>query len=312
MKKLLRLSAALLALLLLLPLSLNALALNEEYTYTVRILAGAQGSIGGQNEVSFTGLHYGERFTFDVSSVQLNQGSKYYVRGIRESGRDNDTVGAPSFIVTQDQDYVVAYGLRGNEVAYTLYFETEDGRTLADSVTYYGNVGDKPVVAYQHIDGYQPRYYNLTKTLSENAAENVFTFTYRSIRTTVQPTPAPTTPAPQGEQGEQGEGPQETPPPGEATPTPSPENPSEPAPSPTPEPETEEIGDLDLPLANLENEEKQEEPRRGFLGMSPAVAVGVGAGVVAAIVLSLVFLLPKKKKETSEENPDGDGSAEGK
>lgn len=32
------------------------------------------------------------------------------------------------------------------------------------------------MVAYHYIEGYQPQAYNLTKTLSKNEAENVFTF----------------------------------------------------------------------------------------------------------------------------------------
>ena len=84
------------------------------YTYTVRIYSGEQGTIDGQDYITYTGLSYGDRITFDLGRVSLNDNSKYYVRGIRESGRDNNTVDAPSFIVEQDVDYVVAYGLMGD------------------------------------------------------------------------------------------------------------------------------------------------------------------------------------------------------
>ena len=50
---------------------------------------------------------------------------------------------------------------------------------MAESQTFYGNVGDKPVVAYRYIENYVPQALALTKTLSKNAAENVFTFTYK-------------------------------------------------------------------------------------------------------------------------------------
>ena len=52
------------------------------------------------------------------------------------------------------------------------------GTPLLESQTFYGAVGDRPVVAFQYVDGYQPQAYNLTGTLSSNEAENVFTFTY--------------------------------------------------------------------------------------------------------------------------------------
>ncbi|MCI8930475.1 MAG: hypothetical protein HFI00_13665, partial [Lachnospiraceae bacterium] len=36
----------------------------------------------------------------------------------------------------------------------------------------------KPVVAFLYVEGYVPQAYNLTKTLSKNEAENIFTFVY--------------------------------------------------------------------------------------------------------------------------------------
>ena len=151
------------------------------YTYTVRFYSGQQGTFAnGQNVIIYEGLSYGSIVTFNSGggNVVLNNGSKYYVKGIRESGRDNNTVSASSFVVTGDRDYVVAYGLRGNMVSYTVNYVDLNGDELAPSEIFYGNVGDKPVVAFLYIDGYQPQAYNLTKTLSENEAENVFTFVY--------------------------------------------------------------------------------------------------------------------------------------
>ena len=173
----------LLALLLALALlgSLTAMAAGSPYTYTVRIYSGGQGLIEGQEVVVYEGLQYGDRVTFSLRSVTLTDDSKYYVRGIRESGKDNNTVGVTSFPVTRDQDYVVAYGILGDAVAYTIRYVDRNGNELAPSETYYGNVGDKPVVAYLYIDGFQPQYYNLTKTLSDNAAENVFDFVYTPV-----------------------------------------------------------------------------------------------------------------------------------
>lgn len=90
-------------------------------------------------------------------------------------------VGTPSFEVTGDQDYVVAYGIRGNLVEYTVNYQDTDGNTLRESETYRGNVGDYMVVAYLYIEGYQPQAYNLGRTLSENAAQNIFTFVYTPV-----------------------------------------------------------------------------------------------------------------------------------
>ena len=142
--------------------------------------------------------------------VSLNNGSKYYVKGIRESGKGTDEVSetggserVAAFTVDRDQDYVVAYGVLTNPVEYTVRYQTADGRELAPSETYYGNIGDRPVIAYQYIEGYQPQAYNLTKTLSKDQAENVFTFIYSPLpentvytntTTTVVSGTTPTTP----------------------------------------------------------------------------------------------------------------------
>lgn len=64
-------------------------------------------------------------------------------------------------------------------VAYTVNYQDASGKALAESQTFYGNVGDKPIVAYQYIENYIPDALALTKTLSNNVSENVFTFTYK-------------------------------------------------------------------------------------------------------------------------------------
>lgn len=173
---------------------------DESYTYTVTLYAGNQGSFTGTdgisvsgsgqiayadgNRIQITGLVYGARVTVDVRSgmVALNEDSKYYEKGIRESGRDNNTVGNPSFAVTSDREYVIAYGIRGNMVSYQVNYVDAQGNTLAPGQTFYGVVGDRPVVAFQYIEGYRPQAYNLTGTLQSNEADNVFTFVYSPVQ----------------------------------------------------------------------------------------------------------------------------------
>ena len=140
----------------------------------------------GADAVRVKGLEAGDRVVFDQiqgDAVDLGPDSPYYVRGIRKSGHDNDDEKPASFLVEQDQDYVVAYGVKGDLVSYVIHYEDSAGRSLADSRTYYGNVGDRPVVAFRYVEGYEPQAYNLTKTLSKNEAENVFTFVYSRVQT---------------------------------------------------------------------------------------------------------------------------------
>lgn len=148
------------------------------YTYKVTLSAGNKGSISGQEKIEVQDLNAGDDVSFDLSQIQVTD-DKYYVKGIRLSGRDNaEALAATAFEVDGDADYVVAYGIKGEQVAYTVQYQDEDGNTLADSQTFYGNVGDKPVVAYRYIENFIPQALALTKTLSENEADNVFTFTY--------------------------------------------------------------------------------------------------------------------------------------
>lgn len=151
----------------------------EEYTYTVTFYAGNHGTFeNGSDKTVVTGLKYGDKVTFDQGKVNLAANSKYYIQGARLSGRDNDDAVGAVFTVNGDADYVVAYGIKGNQVSYTVKYVDEKGKSLIPDDVFYGNVGDKPVVAYKYIDGYAPKALGLTKTLSENAAENVFTFVY--------------------------------------------------------------------------------------------------------------------------------------
>lgn len=210
MKKIRKLLAAVLTAGLLLSLSaVNVFA--EEYTYRVTIDGGNQGVLAGMaglevksasanvsledGKIVIRNLKANDVVSFDAQrgAVSMNDDSKYYIQGIRRSGRDTEEMALSSFRVTEDSDYVVAYGIKGNLVSYTVRYQDGNGNELAPSQTYYGNIGDKPVVANIYISGYSPKALALTKTLSANEAENVFTFEYRKGETQVIETPGETT-----------------------------------------------------------------------------------------------------------------------
>lgn len=214
-----------------LAMTLPASAKEEEYTYTIRFFAGKQGCFATGEMVEFTGLHYGARINFYHNAVTLNDNSKYYVRGIRESGKDNsDSTQANSFVVTGDMDYVVAYGILGDATSYTINYVDGAGNALAPGETYYGNVGDRPVVAYIYIEGWTPEAYNMTRTLQKDPAENVFTFVY--TRNAEEAPPQPPAPAPE-------------------LPTPEPVPAPAPAPTVPAVPGFEVIEDPELPTAGV-------------------------------------------------------------
>lgn len=154
----------------------------EGYKYTVNFSAGNHGTFeNGTDEIIQKDLPAGSTVSFTAqTAVTLEENSKYYVKGVRLSGRDNADVMATLTIdkVEKDEAYVVVYGIKGNQVSYTVKYQDAKGKELAPDEVFYGNVGDKPVVAYKYISGYRPKALGLTKTLSENEAENVFIFEY--------------------------------------------------------------------------------------------------------------------------------------
>ena len=150
----------------------------ESYKYTVTLYAG-NGSINGKDAVTVDTYDYGDQATIDVSDFDIVcPDDRYYVKGVRQVGHEDSSVDAPSFIVKEDTQYVVAYGLKKDQTEYTVNYVDEAGNQLAPSQTFKGNIGDKPVVAYQYIEGYQPNAWNITGTLSGNTEANVFNFVY--------------------------------------------------------------------------------------------------------------------------------------
>ncbi len=138
--------------------------------YTVNIYSGdpATGTFSGLQKSDLSGTYsYGATISFQNSSVTVNDSTKYYVKGLREAGKDNSTYEADKVItVTKDEDYVVAYGVVGAQIPYTIYYRLKGTTTdLAASETYYGNPGDKPVASYKYIEGYTPVYKQITQTL---------------------------------------------------------------------------------------------------------------------------------------------------
>lgn len=170
----------------------------DEYTYTIRIYSGQQGNFNGNDVIIEENIKAGTPISqlFDMRKISL-ENDKYYIKGFKESGKDNSTSIEPlPSTADRDMDYVVVYGVKGNGTTYRINYVDQNGNELAESVEYYGNVGDQPVVAFLYIEGYQPQAYNLVRTLSANSDENEFTFVYSPIAQLSLPT-TPTTPVPE-------------------------------------------------------------------------------------------------------------------
>jgi len=292
---------AFLAMTLLLAPSFGCMAAEGEYTVTIS--SGVQGTFKNGSDKLTYNVAAGSELAFAPNSeVVLNTAedgtpSKYYVKGIRLSGRDDALVYTTfSKVIDDHQDYVVVYGIKGQQVEYTVKYVDKNGKELADSDIFYGNIGDKPVVACKYIEGYVPQALALEKTLDENAEENVFTFVYTAsaISNTRKETvyvDGETTiiyidrgtavvGGTGGAEGGAGGGEDAEVPGGE-------DEPAEVVPTP------EEIIDLDdeeTPLGNIDLEEIQEE-----LPMTGRVVLVVGS--LAALLALIAFLVAKKRQE---------------
>lgn len=314
-------------------LAVLALPAQAETTYTVRVFGGNEGVVAGQGDKGYAEktVAAGESIKLSESfPVTINDPDTYYQRGYRKSGKDN-LVGAADYIssVTEDMDFVVSYGAKGTRATYTIRFvEYGTGRALTDEqgrteVTYEGNVGDKPVVAYSYIPGYRPLYNNVTGTLKEGS--NVWELPYAAIEqnvtvnnggttTTTNPTTTTTTVTNQGGttsgEGTEGGG---TAADGEGTAdaTDQTDDGAATGADATTPPETEEILDMDNPLAGGATGTNDEliddngaaggNAASAFLRVHPLAAT-IAALVAAAIVILLFFFFKKKRDGEEEEH----------
>ena len=157
-------------------------------SYTVRIFGGNHGAYGGADPY-VTEVPAGTDFVPNVNAVQI-EGDKYYCQGFRLSGADDLTA---TYYINQDTDIVVAYGVPGKMVNYTLHFVeyNNNSNVLAEPRTFQGKVGDKPVAAYEYIPGWRPVYRQITGTLQDGA--NDWTFEYVRVEEGEEEPAAPTT-----------------------------------------------------------------------------------------------------------------------
>lgn len=184
----------------------------EGTTYSVTVYGGNQGTVNGAESVELGPLAMGDTVDFSGITVEVPADSKYYAKGIRLAGLDNvrsdknrdgkNTAGeltvmvaqvnaatgelAGSTTVTEDTDFVVAYGIMANRVSFTVTYTDTEGNELAEPQTFFGDIGDVPATAPVYIEGYVPDASLLTKTLVEDESQNVFPFVYTRLASDFQ------------------------------------------------------------------------------------------------------------------------------
>ena len=156
----------------------------SERQYTINIFSGNRGVFTetGSTEYSVTPRYSSN----DYSYPSITPADGFYVKGIKIAGQDSIYT---AYLATADRDYVVAYGVLGTEVAYTvhyvLYGTTQE---LAPSQTFYAGVGDRPVSSYIYVGAEYEPYYRTTKTLVRDSTQNVLYAYYRQVSTTTTTT----------------------------------------------------------------------------------------------------------------------------
>ena len=152
----------------------SAQAANREYL--IRISAGNKGTIPGCGKAPYSvTLPYGSNLPVPDA---VPDDDRYYVKGIKESGKDSFMNG---YYVTQDQDFIIVYGIKGQEVSYVVhYLDYETGEVLAPDQIFYADPGDKVVSSHIYIEGYE-RAFRTTKTIVEDESLNVLYAYYTRI-----------------------------------------------------------------------------------------------------------------------------------
>ena len=184
----------LLALCMGLPAAAFAAPADSDTTYSIRLYGGNRGTVNGQDMVEWTGVHYGDTVDLGQASIAVTDG-KYYAKGARPAGLDNvkdvvyvadvDANGKLSgtVTVTEDADYVIAYGVLADRVEYTVRYVDAAGNELAASQKFMGDIGDTPATAAPYFENYVPNAYTATLALTGDPDQNVITFTYARLAT---------------------------------------------------------------------------------------------------------------------------------
>ena len=187
MKHLKKLFALLLMLCVMVGLNATAFAEEVKDSCTIRVFGGSQ----RQTFMKPITKNRGEtcNLAIELSSILGTDvaGTKYYTKStVRESGKEEEV--PLSFTVEKDQDFVLTYGIKGQQITYYVRYVDSSGNDLrARSGPFTANAGDRVYVAYIDIDGYRPDAYNRVRTLTED-----YTFTFVYTRATAATTTTPT------------------------------------------------------------------------------------------------------------------------
>ena len=155
-------------------------------TYKVTLLGGNYGEIKDpetgewKNKVDLV-IKAGDPWTSGDYEVRVTNDRYYCNSEFHVSGTEESVIYIEH--LNEDMVFVATYRIKGDLVAYTVYYVDENGAELPGLpyATFNGNVGEDAVLAYKYCDGYLPDTYTQTHILDANPDNNVFYFTYHKI-----------------------------------------------------------------------------------------------------------------------------------
>ena len=210
MKALKRIVALLLILLFVAGASVTSFA-EDQVTYRVRIYGGAQNNellfdsdidtttdaekscfirgktVNLDNWISDDAKTYKDKITIDLEKTPTDPpytkklDDFYYFKGYRESGK-RENVG-PQITLEKDMDFVLTYGVRGEQLQYDVKYVATNGTLLGKSGPLYANKGDLVYVAIKEFEGYEPLARALNYGVYIKEDKQIVTLEYRAVST---------------------------------------------------------------------------------------------------------------------------------
>ncbi len=175
----------------------NGSVKQDARTYRVTLYAGNSGVFSDGSDAITWDVPFGGSVDFGARGITVTCPEKYYIKGVRLAADNSskvaasmdastESVNAPipggANNVTQDEDFVVTYGIKANRTAFTAKYVDANGNEIVSSDTYYGEIGDKVAPVAKYVEGYLPRENSQTLTLSGAAdADNTIVFNYQKI-----------------------------------------------------------------------------------------------------------------------------------
>ncbi|MBQ1477603.1 MAG: MucBP domain-containing protein [Erysipelotrichaceae bacterium] len=158
-------------------ITMSSVILKAFNGYKVTVSGGLYGKLSYKGGEKKDLIELDDQTSFNPNDFEVTvTDDRFYFKGFHLSGIEGALAGAQE--LKEDSIYVASFGMKGDLIEYYVEYVDEEGHELHPKRTLHGNEGDKPVIAYEYIDGYLPQTYNFTGTLKKGETLT-FTFVYK-------------------------------------------------------------------------------------------------------------------------------------